>query len=334
LSVRYKLSEIWRNVTKGYTKVNGAWSTMDVVYIKEGNTWRVAARRVPNVTGIAYDTAQTTLTGLGFSVTKSNTNSTDTTYESFSGGYVQSQVPGIDELADSNGTITLNTITYVVSPPSFSPGFGPFFFTPPPPPPPPPPGDFYVVPPPYGGGTPFGQAPSFGFYSPYGCILGTTKVATPNGLVAVQDLEIGDKLLSLDVEEIDTDEEKTNVHYWLSGTFTIKGMTETTVTRVEKLIVQDLVRINNRFYSFTHLILVQRDGEYEFVQAQFVKETDKVLASIPSNTEDPALDVAVPTFVPMEDLTRFHYKEGVAVYDISVEPYDVYFTENLLSHNK
>lgn len=359
MSVKYKLSDIWRNVTKGYTKVAGSWSKADIVYIKENGSWRIAAKRVPNVTGTAYDTAQTTLTALGFSVSKSNTNSSDTTYNGYSGGFVQSQVPGIDELASMGDTITLNTITYSPSAPSF----GPYFFNPgfavtptvtpsvtptvepsvtptvtPTPPPSFYPG-FYV---PYGTGLigyayvsppPPYEAPSF-FYNPYGgggygmtCVLGNTKIHTTKGLVEASNLSIGDNLLSLNVEEIDPSEEKVNVYYWLSGTFTIKELTTTAVTRITKSEVTDLVVINGESYTFDHIILVERNGEYEFIKAQFAKETDKVL--VLKQFAGP-----VTEFVQIQDITREHHKDGVTVYDIGVEPYDIYFTEAMLSHNK
>jgi len=323
VSVKYKLSDIWRNVTKGYTKVAGSWSKADIVYIKENGSWRIAAKRVPNVTGTAYDTAQTTLTALGFSVSKSNTNSSDTTYNGYSGGFVQSQVPGIDELASMGDTITLNTITYSPSAPSF----GPYFFNPgfavtptvtpsvtptvepsvtptvtPTPPPSFYPG-YYI---PYGTGLigyayvsppPPYEAPSF-FYNPYGgggygmtCVLGNTKIHTTKGLVEASNLSIGDNLLSLNVEEIDPSEEKVNVYYWLSGTFTIK-----------------------------------ENGSWR-IAAKRVPNTDKVL--VLKQFAGP-----VTEFVQIQDITREHHKDGVTVYDIGVEPYDIYFTEAMLSHNK
>lgn len=373
MSVKYKLSDIWRNVTKGYTKVAGSWSKADIIYIKENGSWRIAAKRVPSVVGIAYDTAQATLTALGFSVTKANTNSSDTTYNGYSGGFVQSQVPGIDELASMGDTITLNTITYSAAAPSFepyffNPGFGGGFTPPPDPTPTPTPqpsfypgfyipygtgliGYAYVSPPdPYvapsfapatpsffydsGGGFSFyNPGPYFGgggssYYSGGGgCVLGTTKIHTTKGLVEASDLSVGDNLLSLDVEEIDLEEVKANVHYWLSGTFTIKGLTTTAVSRITKVQVTDLIVINGESYSFDHIILVERNGEYEFIRAQFAKETDKIL--VLKQFAGP-----VTEFTQIHDITREHYKDGVFVYDIGVEPYDIYFTEAMLSHNK
>jgi hypothetical protein len=166
-------------------------------------------------------------------------------------------------------------------------------------------------------------------------MLGTTKVFTSNGPAkAAQDLTLADKLISIDVEEIDLDEDKINVHYWLSSTFTIKGIKETNITDIRSFKVYELLRINGVFYTPEHLVLVKRNNEYEFVQAQFITTNDEVLA-LKADTDniEPHLD-GIPTFVPVEDTLRTFEKDGVTVYDISVEPYDVYFTENLLSHNK
>lgn len=359
MSVRYKVSEVWRNVVKGYNKVAGSWAKTDIIYVKQGGIWKVAAKRVPNVTGISYDTAQPTLTGLGFTVNKVNTNSSDSTYSSYPGGYVASQVPGIDELTDPGSSITLNTITYQVNAPSF----GPYFFnpgfvggggvvptvTPEPAPvtptvsPVPAPSFYpgYFIP--YGTGLigyayvsppPAYQAPSFfgpsdtyyGGYT-YGCLFGDTLVHTTKGLIKASELSIGDNLLSIDVEEIDISEEKSNVHYWLSGTFTIKQLTTTAINRITKVEVTDLVVINGESYSFDHILLVERDGEYEFIRAQFVKETDKIL--LLKGLSGPNIE-----FTPVDNIQREHYREGVTVYDLGVEPYDVYFTERMLSHNK
>lgn len=394
MSVRYKASAVWRNVVKGYNKVAGSWAKTDVVYLKENGSWRVVAKRVPNVTGQAYDTAQATLVARGFTVNKSNTNSTDSTYNGYSGGYVASQVPGIDELADMGSTITLNTITYQVNAPSFGPYFaGPYFGAPPPVVPGPGPvapspvapdpgpvapdpgpvapdpgpvapapvvptpsfypgfyvpygvgliGYAYVSPPsPYYAPSFSPAPPSFGFYIPgpsfgqffgggyYGgyCVFGDTKIHTTKGLVKASDINTGDNLLSIDVEEIDLNEEKANVYYWLSSTFTIKELTTTAVTRIRKVQVTDLVVINGESFSFDHLILVERDSEYEFVKAQFVKETDKILVF--KSISGPIIE-----FTQVDNIFREHYREGVTVYEIGMEPYDVYFTERTLSHNK
>jgi hypothetical protein len=385
MSIKFKLSETWRSVISGYAKVNGAWRKLDILYTKENGSWRVVAKRVPDVTQIAYTTAEATLTALGFTVTKVNTNSSDSTYNGFSGGKVQTQVPAVDELQDAGGAVILNTITYEVSAPSF----GPYFYQPPSgggpvvpggTPTPEPfvpvptftpipsfyPGFFvpsgagligyaYVSPPgPYvnPGFSPnpsfapatvapffsanlftgFGQTPTFGGGGGAGfggtqCVLGTTKLQTTKGFIYASDLEVGNILLSVDVEEIDTEEEKLNFNYWLSGTFTIKNLTTTTVTRVTKQVVTDLIIINGESYSFEHAILVERDNEYEFIRAQFIKETDKVLRL--NTATDPMFE-----FVAIDSLTRVHHREGIEVYDIGVEPYDVYFTDGLLSHNK
>ena len=373
MSIKSKLSGTWRNVVSGYAKVNGAWGKLDVLYTKQNGSWAIIAKRVPDVTQIAYNTAEATLLALGFTVTKVNTNSSDSTYNGFAGGKVQTQVPGIDELQDAGGAVLLNTITYEVSAPSFgpyfyNPGFGgsvvpdpvvpggtvspggtvvpnptftpaPSFY----------PGYFipegfspgligyaWVSPPsPYvnPGFSPtpgFSPSPSFGGGAGWGggyCVLGTTKLQTTKGFIYAADLEVGNILLSVDVEEIDTNEEKVNFNYWLSSTFTIKNLTTTTVTRVTKQIVTDLIVINGESYSFDHAILVERDNEYEFLRAQFIKETDKVLRL--DSAADPMFE-----FVAIDSLTRVHHREGIEVYDIGVEPYDVYFTDGLLSHNK
>ena len=388
MSIKSKLSGTWRNVISGYAKVNGAWGKLDVLYTKQNGSWAVIAKRVPDVTQIAYNTAEATLLALGFTVTKVNTNSSDSTYSGFAGGKVQTQVPAVDELQDAGGAVILNTITYEVSAPSF----GPYFYQPPsgggpvvPDPGPVVPGGGFVQPTfvptptfypgyfiavgfapgligyawvsppsptanpgfsptpgfspatvaPYFSGnlfTSFGQSPSFGGGGGAGfggtqCVLGTTKLQTTKGFIYAADLEVGNVLLSVDVEEIDTNEEKVNFNYWLSSTFTIKNLTTTTVTRVTKQIVTDLIIINGESYSFEHAILVERDNEYEFIRAQFIKETDKVLRL--NSAADPMFE-----FVAIDSLTRVHHREGIEVYDIGVEPYDVYFTDGLLSHNK
>ncbi len=88
-----------------------------------------------------------------------------------------------------------------------------------------------------------------------------------------------------------------------------------------------MIVINAESYTFDHIILVERNGEYEFTKAQFAKETDKVL--VLKQFAGP-----VTEFVQIQDITREHHKDGVTVYDIGVEPYDIYFTEAMLSHNK
>lgn len=188
------------------------------------------------------------------------------------------------------------------SPPS------PPFIPPPSPPPSPPPGPLVPMPPP-------GRLPAASIGS------GTT-VLTVNGYIPIENILVGDQLVSIDIEEISTDGSSINLDTWSSREFTNNGFTITTVTDIfaRKISGPEYV-INNNSFSDNHDILTLKDGVYSFKNAKDIDNSYKVF------------DYDIQDWTTVNSVEVIENSE-VTVYSIDCEPYDIFFTNNALVYNK
>jgi hypothetical protein len=196
-----------------------------------------------------------------------------------------------------------------VPPFGFTPfGFTPFGFTP-----------FGFTP---FGFTPFGFTP-FGF-TPVKSIGADTLVASkvPEGLTLAHNLSVGDVLYSADIEGLDLTSGQTLSEYfsnWSAENPVINTNYETTIVSLSARIVDKVVIINGNKYSYSHYILVQRDGVSKFVKVYDVLDTDMIYS--------PMFD----GWQPVIDLKTIEGNE--LVISINTEPYDVFFTDNAIVHD-
>lgn len=179
---------------------------------------------------------------------------------------------------------------------------------PPPSPPSPPPGPIVPAPPP---GRP-----------PLASISSGTQVLTVNGYVPIENILIGDQLVSIDIEEVSIDGETMNLDTWSSETFTNNGFSITTVTDVfARQISGPEYIINDNSFSDNHDILTLKDGIYSFQNAKNI-DTSYEVFDYDMQDWTPVTSVQI-----IEDST-------VTVYSIDCEPYDVFFTNNALVYNR
>jgi len=163
--------------------------------------------------------------------------------------------------------------------------------------------------------TPFGFWPySFGF-SVWGDSLAVqTKVLTPSGTKFIEDLVVGDTVYAMNLGGNET----TNWTEWSSSDIQLDNdlVVETTVISVTPGTAENFIHINGNLYTPAHYLLVKKDGITKFVQAPNIDTTYEVY-----NYEQ-------QSWVPITTV------EEVAVemekISINCEPYDNFFTENML----
>jgi hypothetical protein len=180
------------------------------------------------------------------------------------------------------------------------------------------------------GFSPFGFSP-FGFspFSPFGftpatkSLFGDTKVRTPQGLVLAESLSVGDEVLSVVLPGLpESGWTEADVLAWNLSNPNELDLSNTVVTTITEIVsgTSDLlVFINGDGFSGSHGILVQRDGSALFIKAKDILETDMVWSLV----ENSWVDVSI-----LEKYEAEHQ-----VWSINTEPYDIFFTENMLVHD-
>jgi protein tyrosine phosphatase len=149
----------------------------------------------------------------------------------------------------------------------------------------------------------------------------TTLVRTPDGLVVAGAIEVGDVLLSADIQGFpyeDLPGSTLAAINWSDKNPDIKTV-ETTVVSIVKRTAASGVLINNDLFSDTHYVLVKRGSTVKFVLSAEVVATDKVYNYNVSTWED--IKVLQKADIPHE------------VVSINCEPYDVFYTERMLVHD-
>ena len=191
------------------------------------------------------------------------------------------------ECIDTCGTPTFSVFTFV-------PAFSVFSFTP--------------------AGT-----PTFSF-APGGCLVyGTTILLSNRTYKNVEDLVIGDELLSLSVSSIPDDEDPTYVNSWTSNSLDDAAFTTTLVTNIIKSTWEAYYLLNNKLrVTYEHVMLVKRDGLWKFTQMEYVVVGDYV---VDSEGDTVLVDSIQYVNSPAETVS------------IDTEVKDLYFANDILVHN-
>jgi hypothetical protein len=163
------------------------------------------------------------------------------------------------------------------------------------------------------GFSPFGV---FGF-SPgwYDSISIETKVLTTNGYVEAKNLNVGDKVLAVDLGENND---------WLSWSTTEDlsnlPVVETTIVSLTPGVAQDFVFIDGDLFVNTHNILVKKDGVVKYLNVAQVDTTYQRY----SYEQSGFVDILVVEKIDME-------MEKIS---INCEPHDNFFTEKSLAFDR
>lgn len=151
----------------------------------------------------------------------------------------------------------------------------------------------------------------FGFFSWCDSIAINTKVVTPTGLKLISEIEVGDKLVSVDLENIDP-------ATWsqLNIVDFSENLVQTTVISKSISEKSDFVYIDGDMFTQTHYILARKDGATSFVRAGDI------------DTSYEKYSYSEQGFVPIEIIESVQ----VTMQKVSLqcEPYDNFFTEHML----
>jgi hypothetical protein len=148
-----------------------------------------------------------------------------------------------------------------------------------------------------------------------------TLVRTKDGLVAAHDLKVGDKLLSANVESFPYDNlAATDIDLinWTSENPYVH-IVETEIVNLRYRTAKWAVIVDSDIFSDTHYIMVKRGEETSFVKALDLEHTDLIW----SYSEKNWISISI-----LEKVDVDH-----EVVSIDCEPYDIFFTERMLTHD-
>lgn len=149
-----------------------------------------------------------------------------------------------------------------------------------------------------------------------------TKILTTSGYIPVQNVLVGDELVSIDIQEIPTDGSTFDIINWSSENFTNKGFAVTYVTDiVARQIDGPSVTINGDIFSSNHDILVRKDGVHRFEPALNIDTSYEIF------------DYDIQDWTPVTEV-EVNENSTITVYSIDCEPYDMFFTNNALVYNR
>ena len=178
-------------------------------------------------------------------------------------------------------------------------GFTPFGFTP-----------FSFTP---FGFTPFGFAPFGPYYSEYS-VARNTGVLTVNGRKPASELQVGDKLHAMNIPS----ENVLDWTSWQSSDIVLNSdnVVETEIVSINVHQADKIYSINGDLYSESHYILTKKDNIIKFTRADQIDSTYFVYS------------YAAHDFEAIISVEAIDYEE--TVYSINCEPYDNFFTDNML----
>jgi hypothetical protein len=223
----------------------------------------IAKNVIPNLVGMTRTTAQSLLSSLGFTYTETSEN----TENEEENNTVSSQEinSGNTELLGTNVPYTYKTFSF--APFGFTP-FGAFAFTP-----------FSFTPIfsfSFFSFTPFG---AFGFlnfgFSPSQCVHEDTLINTPNGMIPIKNLNIGDSVYSIDSDSLNK-ESSINLN---STELISKGLSITEINNIDISEKDTVISFNNEDFKVSQEqpIFIKRDNVYGVISAGLVDESDYLI---------------------------------------------------------
>jgi hypothetical protein len=286
---------------------------------------------VPNVVGVAKTTAETNLTNAGFVYNTTNEN----TENAGLNNTIKSQDITAGEVRSIGTNVNLVNYTFSFTPFGafgFTP-FGAFGFTP-----------FGITPfgfTPFGftpfGFTPFGFTPVFSFtpftvfnFSPPSCVDEDTLISTPNGLVAAKNLQVGDEVYTVSLEEIPLSDEtgQNDFDYigFVSETLTPIEKTTTQIVAIQPSPRDKVLGFNEeqeKLFSTTQPVFVKINGFYQIAPAGAL-EVGNCLIQV--NDDGTFTEILINS---IEEISK-----NTTVYQFNCEPADWFIAGTYLVHNK
>ena len=150
----------------------------------------------------------------------------------------------------------------------------------------------------------------------------STLVRTPSGLVRAENLNVGDVLLSADIEGFPytTGEGVTEAALAWTDTNPNLNIVNTTIVEINRRTATKAVVINGDIFSQYHWILVKRNDLTQFVRSENIIEgTDYIFDA----------DTNLWEIVDLFEVIEVNHE----TISINCEPYDMFFTEKMLTHD-
>ena len=176
------------------------------------------------------------------------------------------------------------------------------------------------------GFTPFG---AFGF-SPPRCIEENTLIDTPNGQIAAKDLQIGDAVYTVSLQEVPLSDETGQYDFdyvgFESDTLTSLEKITTTITGIDPSTRDMLVCFNNeeeKLYSTSQPIFAKSNNKYQVMPTGALSVGDYLVAV---NIDGSLTEILVET---VDTIAR-----NANVYQFNCEPADWFIAGGYLVHNK
>jgi hypothetical protein len=163
-----------------------------------------------------------------------------------------------------------------------------------------------------------------------GCIEAETLIRTMSGTIPAKNLEIGDLVLTVDIEEIPVEGESSSEWNWRDisvSTLTPSRLVETRITNITETEVQEVLWINNeedKKYSLTQPVFIKTTPNNYIVSEFGGLTVGDILIKI--NEDGSAEEVLIES---LDTETLPH-----TVYQFSCEPQDWFIAGNYLVHNK
>jgi hypothetical protein len=162
-----------------------------------------------------------------------------------------------------------------------------------------------------------------GIYPGYGGFVSlgaTTGVHTVDGIKQASEIQVGDVLYSLNISNLDPTVQGIPDFNVPEEQFEALGIVETNVVGVSSYVTDSAIVINGDIFTAPHLILAKdSNGSVSFVRSENITE-DYQVWSLDSRD-----------WIPVTSVETIAYIEQV--YTINCEPYDIFFTQNMLTHD-
>ena len=150
-----------------------------------------------------------------------------------------------------------------------------------------------------------------------------------DGQVPAKFLQVGDKIKSIVIDQIDASTpDSYQFSTWSSDTLSVKEFVETTITDIIETQESDILYFNDDIetrMTYTQPVFVKTsNNEYKIKEAYYVERGECIISI---NSDGTIVETIVEKIEFMADQT-------VNVYQFSCEPYDWFFVNGMLVHNK
>ena len=155
----------------------------------------------------------------------------------------------------------------------------------------------------------------------YNCLIEGTLITMPDGSQEpIESLSVGDVIYSVEIEGLPLEQTRAEEFAWSVPNLVTTPSTAT-VVNIVPVNYDEIYSLNNGLLEATwyHLHLVKRDNEWKIREFRDIMIDDEI--SLKGGTSLVVTDIEL-------------IKKSVTVYKLDIEELDVYYANNILTHNK